>query len=138
MSSVNKVILIGRLGRDPEIRHSDTGKRIGNFSLATSEKWTDKSGERQERTEWHRVVIFNDHLCGIVEKYLTKGSQVYVEGSLQTRTWKDHAIERNITEVVLGNFNGTLTMLGGRNEGSPQVVPPPVIENEMIDDEIVF
>ena len=138
MSSVNKVILIGRLGRDPEIRHSDTGKRIGNFSLATSEKWTDKSGERQERTEWHRVVIFNAHLCGIVEKYLTKGSQVYVEGSLATRKWEKNGVEKYTTEIVLGDFKGTLTMLGGGNEGSPQVVPPPVIENEMIDDEIVF
>ena len=138
MSSVNKVILIGRLGRDPEIRHSDTGKRIGNFSLATSEKWTDKSGERQERTEWHRVVIFNDHLCGIVEKYLTKGSQVYVEGSLATRKWEKNGVEKYTTEIVLGDFKGTLTMLGGGNEGSPQVVPPPVIENDMIDDEIVF
>jgi len=139
MGSVNKVILVGRLGRDPEIKHSDTGKRIGNISVATSEKWTDKNGEKQERTEWHRVVIFNDHLCGIAEKYLGKGSQVFVEGSIQTRKWTTNdGVEKYTTEIVLGDFKGTLTMLGGGNEGSPQVLPPPVIENEMIDDEIPF
>ena len=142
MGSVNKVILIGRLGRDPEIKHSDTGKRIGNLSLATSEKWTDKNGEKQERTEWHRVVIFNDHLCGIAEKYLAKGSQVYVEGSIQTRKWTTNdGVEKYTTEIVLGNFKGEITMLGSGNEGSPEVVPPPIIENEtnkILDDEIPF
>jgi len=142
MGSVNKVILIGRLGRDPEIKHSDTGKRIGNLSLATSEKWMDKNGEKQERTEWHRVVIFNDHLCGIAEKYLAKGSQVYVEGSIQTRKWTTNdGVEKYTTEIVLGNFKGEITMLGSGNEGSPEVVPPPIIENEtnkIIDDEIPF
>ena len=139
MGSVNKVILVGRLGRDPEIKHSDTGKRIGNLSLATSEKWTDKNGEKQERTEWHRVVIFNDHLCGIAEKYLAKGSQIYVEGSIQTRKWTTNdGVEKYTTEIVLGNFKGEITMLGSGNEGSPEVVPPPIIENEMIDDEIPF
>jgi len=142
MGSVNKVILVGRLGRDPEIKHSDTGKRIGNLSLATSEKWTDKNGEKQERTEWHRVVIFNDHLCGIAEKYLAKGSQVYVEGSIQTRKWTTNdGVEKYTTEIVLGNFKGEITMLGSGNEGSPEVVPPPIIENEtnkILDDEIPF
>jgi len=142
MGSVNKVILIGRLGRDPEIKHSDTGKRIGNLSLATSEKWMDKNGEKQERTEWHRVVIFNDHLCGIAEKYLAKGSQVYVEGSIQTRKWTTNdGVEKYTTEIVLGNFKGEITMLGSGNEGSPEVVPPPIIENEtnkILDDEIPF
>jgi len=142
MGSVNKVILVGRLGRDPEIKHSDTGKRIGNLSLATSEKWTDKNGEKQERTEWHRVVIFNDHLCGIAEKYLAKGSQIYVEGSIQTRKWTTNdGVEKYTTEIVLGNFKGEITMLGSGNEGSPEVVPPPIIENEtnkILDDEIPF
>jgi len=142
MGSVNKVILIGRLGRDPEIKHSDTGKRIGNLSLATSEKWMDKNGEKQERTEWHRVVIFNDHLCGIAEKYLAKGSQIYVEGSIQTRKWTTNdGVEKYTTEIVLGNFKGEITMLGSGNEGSPEVVPPPIIENEtnkILDDEIPF
>ena len=116
--SVNKGILVGRLGRDPEFRHSDTGKKIGNFSMATSETWKDKNGEKQERTEWHRVVIFNDHLCGIVEKYLTKGSLIYLEGSLATRKWEKDGVERYSTEVVLRSFNGEITMLDSRNSSA--------------------
>ena len=143
MGSINKVILVGNLGRDPEVRHSPDGNKIVNISLATSESWTDKSsGERREKTEWHRVVIFNDHLGEIAEKYLKKGSQVYLEGQLQTRKWTtSDGLERYTTEIVLKKFNGTLTMLGGGNEGSPEVVPPPIIENEtnkILDDEIPF
>jgi single-strand DNA-binding protein len=117
--SVNKVILIGNLGRDPEIRSTQDGTRIANFSVATSESWRDKgSGERKERTEWHRVVIFNDRLVDIVEKYLKKGSKVYVEGALQTRKWTDNSgQERYSTEVVLQRFRGELTMLDGRSGG---------------------
>ena len=117
--SVNKVILIGNLGRDPEIRSTQDGTRAANFSVATSETWRDKaSGERKERTEWHRVVIFNDRLVDIVEKYLKKGSKVYLEGALQTHKWTDNSgQERYSTEVVLQKFRGELTMLDGRGGG---------------------
>src|SRR3984957_3775735 len=113
--SVNKVILVGNLGRDPEIRSTQDGVRIANLALATSESWRDKvSGERKERTEWHRVVIFNERLAEIAEKYLRKGSKVYVEGALQTRKWTDNAgQERYTTEIVLQRFRGDLTMLDG-------------------------
>jgi single-strand DNA-binding protein len=117
--SVNKVILIGNLGRDPEIRSTQDGTRIANLSVATSESWRDKaSGERKERTEWHRVVIFNDKLVEIVEKYLKKGAKVYLEGALQTRKWTDNSgQERYSTEVVLQRYRGELTMLDGRSSG---------------------
>ena len=117
--SVNKVILVGNLGRDPEVRHSQDGGKIVTFSIATSENWRDKaSGERKEKTEWHRVVVFNDRLADVVEKYLRKGSKVYVEGQLQTRKWTDNNNqERYSTEVVLSKFRGELTMLDGRGEG---------------------
>jgi len=116
--SVNKVTLIGNLGRDPEVRFSQSGDKIANISIATSETWNDKaSGERKEKTEWHRVVIFNKFLADIAEKYLKKGSKVYLEGALQTRKWTDNSgIEKYTTEVVLGNFKGELTMLDGRGE----------------------
>ncbi len=111
--SVNKVILVGNLGRDPEIRSTQDGMRIANLAVATSETWRDKmSGERKERTEWHRVVIFNERLAEFAEKYLKKGRKVYVEGALQTRKWTDNAgQERYTTEVVLTRFRGELTML---------------------------
>src|SRR6267378_4107132 len=113
--SVNKVILVGNLGRDPEIRSTQDGMRIANLNLATSESWRDKmSGERKEKTEWHRVVIFNERLTELAEKYLRKGSKVYVEGQLQTRKWTDNAgVEKYSTEVVLTRFRGELTMLDG-------------------------
>jgi single-strand DNA-binding protein len=113
--SVNKVILVGNLGRDPELRSTQDGVRIANLNLATSESWRDRaSGERKERTEWHRVVIFNERLAEIAEKYLRKGSKVYVEGQLQTRKWTDQqGQERYSTEVVLTRFKGELTMLDG-------------------------
>jgi len=114
--SVNKVILIGNLGRDPEIRSTQDGTEIANLSVATSETWRDRaSGERRERTEWHRVVIFNENLVKVVKQYLKKGSKVYLEGSLQTRKWTDQAgQEKYTTEVVLARFRGELTMLDGR------------------------
>jgi single-strand DNA-binding protein len=117
--SVNKVILVGNLGRDPEIRTLNSGDRVANFSLATSENWRDRnSGERRERTEWHRVVIFNDNLVKVAENYLRKGSKVYIEGALQTRKFQDQSgAERQMTEVVLQKFRGELTMLDGRGEG---------------------
>jgi single-strand DNA-binding protein len=116
--SVNKVILVGNLGRDPEIRSTQDGQRIANFTLATSESWRDRnSGERKERTEWHRVAIFNDNLVGIAEKYLKKGAKVYVEGQLQTRKWTDQqGQERYTTEIVLSRFRGELTMLDGARD----------------------
>jgi single-strand DNA-binding protein len=113
--SVNKVILVGNLGRDPEIRSTQDGTRVATLNLATSETWRDRaSGERKERTEWHRVAIFNDRLVEIAEKYLRKGSKIYVEGQLQTRKWTDQqGQERYTTEIVLGRFRGELTMLDG-------------------------
>lgn len=117
--SVNKVILIGNLGADPEVRHTQDGKPVCNLRVATSENWRDKSsGERRERTEWHRVVIFSEGLCRIAEQYLRKGSKVYLEGQLQTRKWEDQqGQERYSTEVVLQGFNSTLTMLDSRSSG---------------------
>jgi single-strand DNA-binding protein len=117
--SVNKVILVGNLGKDPEIRRTQDGRPIANLSVATSESWKDKNtGERKEKTEWHRVVIFNEGLCRIAEQYLKKGSKVYLEGSLQTRKWQDKdGNDKYSTEVVLQGFNSSLTMLDGRGGG---------------------
>lgn len=118
--SVNKVILVGNLGRDPEVRHTQDGAPVVNLALATSETWKDRSsGERKERTEWHRVVIFNENLAKIAEQYLRKGAKVYVEGQLQTRKWTDKdGQERYSTEVVLSKFRGELTMLDTKGGGS--------------------
>jgi single-strand DNA-binding protein len=118
--SVNKVILVGNLGRDPEVRHTQDGSKIVHLSVATSETWKDRgSGERKERTEWHRVVIFNDRVGEIAERYLRKGSKVYLEGALQTRKWTGQdGQERYTTEVVLGRFRGELTLLDARGEGA--------------------
>lgn len=117
--SVNKVILVGNLGRDPEVRTMQSGGRVCNLSLATSESWKDRnSGERKERTEWHRVVVFNDALVGVCERFLKKGSKIYIEGQLETRKWQDQSgQEKYSTEVVLRPFRGELTMLDGRGEG---------------------
>jgi single-strand DNA-binding protein len=117
--SVNKVILVGNLGADPEVRRTNDGRPIVNLRVATSENWRDKAtGERREKTEWHRVVIFNEGLCRVAEQYLRKGSKVYLEGQLQTRKWQDQSgQERYSTEVVLQGFNSQLTMLDGRGEG---------------------
>jgi len=117
--SVNKVILVGNLGKDPEIRRTQDGRPIANLNVATSESWRDKAtGERKEKTEWHRVVIFNEGLCKVAEQYLKKGAKVYIEGQLQTRKWTDQSgAEKYTTEVVLQGFNSTLTMLDGRSGG---------------------
>jgi single-strand DNA-binding protein len=114
--SVNKVILVGNLGKDPEIRRTQDGRPIANLSVATSEQWRDKAtGERKEKTEWHRVVIFSEGLAKVAEQYLKKGAKVYIEGQLQTRKWTDQAgVEKYSTEVVLQGFNSNLTMLDGR------------------------
>ena len=118
--SVNKVILVGNLGRDPEIRTTQDGTKVANLSVATSENWRDKnSGERREKTEWHRVVVFNDRLVDVIERYLKKGAKVYLEGALQTRKWTDQSgAEKYTTEVVLQKYRGELTMLDGRGGGS--------------------
>ena len=118
--SVNKVILIGNLGADPEIRRTQDGRPIANLRLATSESWRDKNtGDRRERTEWHRVVVFSEGLCRVVEQYLRKGSKIYVEGQLQTREWEDQqGQKRYTTEVAIQGFSGTIQMLDGRSEGA--------------------
>ena len=153
--SVNKVILVGNLGRDPEIRSTQDGREVANFTLATSESWKDRNtGERKEKTEWHRIVIFNDGLVNIVKNYLKKGSKVYIEGQLQTRKWTDQSgQEKFTTEVVLQGFGSQLTMLDARNrEGSagatessggnythaPAASAPKQSAGELLDDEIPF
>src|ERR1700735_1340970 len=148
--SVNKVILVGNLGKEPEIRRTQDGRPIANLSIATSDTWRDKaSGERKEKTEWHRVVIFNKNLAEVAEKYLRKGAKVYLEGALQTRKWTDKdGAEKYSTEVVLQNFNGTLVMLDSRGggEGGGYVAggargaseAPASFQRDEMDDEIPF
>lgn len=123
MSSVNKAILLGNLGRDPEVRHTQDGRAIVNLSLATSESWKDRnSGERKEKTEWHRVVIFNERLAEVAQKYLQKGTKVYLEGQIQTRKWQDQSgADKYSTEIVLQNYRGDLQILseGRRQEAHP-------------------
>jgi single-strand DNA-binding protein len=143
--SVNKVILVGNLGKDPEVRRMTSGDPVVNLSIATSESWRDKaSGEKKEKTEWHRVVIFNKNLADVAEKYLKKGAKVYVEGQLQTRKWTDKdGAEKYSTEIVLQNFRGELTMLDGRsgggeggNRGASE--SPASFQRDEMDDEIPF
>ena len=145
--SVNKVILVGNLGKDPEVRRMTSGDPVVNLSVATSESWRDKaSGEKKEKTEWHRVVIFNKNLADVAEKYLRKGAKVYLEGALQTRKWTDKdGAEKYSTEVVLQNFNGTLVMLDSRGggEGGGRVAggageAPASFQRDELDDEIPF
>ena len=119
--SLNKVLLIGRLGADPEIKQMVNGKSVARLSLATSQSWKDKStGERKEKTEWHRVVVFNEGLVNVVQQYLKKGAQVYIEGQLSTRKWKDEQTgqDKYSTEIILQGYNSTLTMLGGSNSNN--------------------
>jgi len=116
--SVNKVILIGNLGKDPEVKALQNGGKVANFSIATSETWKDKAtGEKKEKTEWHRVVVWNEGLIGIIEKYIKKGDKVYVEGQLQTRKWDKDGVDHYSTEVVLSGFNGSITMLSNARGG---------------------
>ena len=140
--SINKVILLGRLGADPEIRMSQDGKKIAKFSLATSESWKDKqSGEKKEKTEWHKVIIFSSGLADITEKYLKKGSLIYIEGQISTRKYTDQSgIEKYITEIVLQGYNCQLTMIDNRSENSENLSSPS-IENtldkkESVDDSL--
>ena len=162
--SINKVILVGNLGRDPEVRATQDGSKIVNLSLATSERWKDRNnGEQRERTEWHRVVIFNENLGRIAEQYLRKGSTCYIEGQLQTRKWTDQqGAEKYTTEVVLQRYRGELTLLGGRGDSalgdssfdgssnsyasqsanssrlSGDSTPPPMRDSSNLDDDIPF
>ncbi len=130
---LNKATLIGNLGRDPEVRHSVDGQKIVNLSVATSEYWKDRNtGERKDKTEWHRVVIFNDRLADVAEQYLQKGSKIYIEGQLQTRKWTDQqGIERYSTEVVLSKFRGELTMLDSKSSGDSTMDMMPVSDAQM-------
>jgi single-strand DNA-binding protein len=123
--SLNKVQIIGHLGKDPEVRNTQTGGKIVNLTVATSESWKDKaSGEKKERTEWHRVVIFAEHAANFAEKYLHKGDMVYVEGALQTRKWTDQAgVEKYSTEIVVSQFKGELTSLGSKGDGGGSSAP---------------
>lgn len=118
--SINKVILVGNVGQDPEIKNTQDGRELATFSIATSESWKDKSsGEKKEKTEWHRIVIFSQGLVGIVKNYVKKGSKLYIEGQLQTRKWSDsNGVEKYTTEIVLQNFNSTLQILDGKGGGS--------------------
>lgn len=146
MASVNKVILVGNVGKNPEIRNTGDGKKVASLSVATSEYWKDKNGERQEKTNWHRVVIFNQGLADIAEKYVKKGSKIYVEGSLQTRKWTDNnGQERYSTEVVLSAYNGSLVLLDGRNHNDVTEEPDGYSEgiknrtlDEYLNDDIPF
>jgi single-strand DNA-binding protein len=157
--SVNKVILLGNLGQDPVVRTSQDGNKIVQLSIATSERWKDRnSGEQREKTEWHRVVIFNENLSNIAEQYLKKGSTIFVEGQLQTRKWQDqNGVDKYTTEIVLGRFRGELAMIGNRNdnigitdgqqgisninsmsEPSQKDISPPIGGAGDLDDEIPF
>lgn len=137
MSSLNKVTLIGNLGRDPEIRTTQDGTKVANLSIATSEHWKDKSsGERREKTEWHRAVLFNERLVDVAEKYLKKGSKIYLEGALQTRKWTDKdGGEKYTTEIVLQKYRGEIVMLD-RNEGSDAARQDDAREDAKIDNDI--
>lgn len=146
--SLNKVTLIGNLGRDPEIRTTNDGKEIANFSLATSESWKDKvTGEKKDKTEWHRIVCFNEGLVKVIKEYVKKGTKLYIEGQLQTRKWLDNANqEKYTTEVVLQGYNANLVLLGTGNNSmgqssqssTPTPSDNPVFENNELDDEIPF
>lgn len=153
MASLNKVMLIGNLGKDPDIRSTQSGNEIANLTVATAESWKDKNtGEKKEKTEWHRVVIFNSNLVNVAKNYLKKGSKVYLEGQLQTRKWTDQqGVEKYSTEIVLQNFGGTIIMLDGK-KSAPQetaasgaivdeakkVFPGAQVSNGPLDDEIPF
>jgi single-strand DNA-binding protein len=138
--SVNKAILLGRVGKDPEIRSTNSGAKIASFSLATSETWK-KDGEKQERTEWHNVVVFNEHLVKVVENYVNKGDQLYLEGQIQTRKWTDkEGKDRYSTEIVLQKFRGEISLIGGKGGGGGNVAPDAPAQRAAfdLDDEIPY
>ena len=141
--SLNKVTLIGNLGKDPEIRSTSDGREIANFSIATSENWKDKvTGEKKEKTEWHRIVVFKEGLVGVIKKYVKKGAKLYIEGQLQTRKWVDsNGQERYTTEVVLQGFNTNLILLDSKNGSAvheSSIDHTPNFDNSELDDEIPF
>lgn len=145
MSSVNKVIIVGNLGQDPEVRSTHSGGKIVNLRIATSEQWKDKNtGEKKERTEWHRVVIFSEGLASVAERYLQKGSKVYIEGQLQTRKWEKDGVDQYSTEIVLQGFGASLVMLSGNSSSggndSAQRSPkqPQSAQYDQFDDDIPF
>lgn len=152
MSSVNKAIIIGRLGKDPEVKTLNSGKQIASFSVATSETWKGKDGEKQEKTEWHNIVVFNENLAKLAERFLTKGSTVYLEGKITTRKWEDkEGATRYTTEIVLDAFNGVMRFIGDakkkdggsdepteRSAGAKAKAPPKQVEYENLDDEVPF
>ena len=135
--NINKVILVGNIGKDPEIRTTQDGSKIASFSLATTESWTEKdSGQKATRTEWHRVVVFNQNLADLVEKYVSKGTKLYVEGQLQTRKWTDaQGVERYTTEIVLSRFRGEIVIFDGKSDGAISFNQP---VSSQFDDEIPF
>lgn len=146
-NSLNKVTLIGNLGADPEIRTTNDGKEIATLSLATSESWKDRvTGERKEKTEWHRIVVFNDGLVGVIKNYVKKGSKIYIEGSLQTRKWVDNSgQEKYTTEIVLQNFNANLILLDSKNQSDSSSIQVQNNDakqsndlNSYLDDELPF
>jgi single-strand DNA-binding protein len=147
MSSVNKVILIGNVGKDPEIRSMSSGDKVANLSVATSERWKDKNGEKQEKTEWHKVTVFNQNIVKVVEQYVFKGQKVYIEGQLETRKWIDqNGQERYTTEVIIKPYKGELTMLEKKSQSEAEPVYSQPVEqfapqkpekkNDFIEDEI--
>jgi len=142
MSSLNKVTLIGRLGKDPEVRNFQNGGKVVNFSLATSERWKDRDGNQKEKTEWHNVAVFNEHYAGIAERYLRKGALVYLEGQLQTRKWQDQSgNDRYSTEVVLPAYRGAIVLLGPKDaggDGGDNAAPRrSVAEDRALDDDLI-
>ena len=140
MSSLNKVTLIGRVGKDPEINTSKAGKKLASFSLATSEHWKDKQGQKQEKTEWHNIVIYNENIAKIIENYVKKGSQIYIEGALQTRKWQDkEGKDRYTTEVVLQDFRGQIILLDSKsNNAQPETQEKSSYSSADLDDSIPF
>jgi len=139
MSSLNKVMLMGNVGRDPEIRTTQTGEKIAQLSIATTETWKDRGGERQERTEWHRVVVFNERAVSFIEQYVAKGARLYVEGQLQTRKWTDQkGVERYTTEIVVSKFRGEVMAVGSGGKPERDAAPSGSKTPAEMDDEIPF
>lgn len=144
--SINKVILVGNVGKDPEIRSTQDGREIANIALATSESWKDKNtGERKDKTEWHRIVVFSEGLVNVIKNYIKKGSKLYIEGSLQTRKWVDNTgVEKYSTEIVIQGYNGSITMLDNKNSdnhnnsNTQNTLAEPASNFDDVDDEIPF
>jgi single-strand DNA-binding protein len=138
MAGINKAIILGRLGKDPESRSMNNGGEVVSFSVATSETWKDQAGERKEKTEWHNVVIFNENLGRIAKQYLRKGSEVYIEGAIQTRKWTDsNGNDKYTTEIVLQKFRGELALIGGKSDGGKDTGSAETYDNDL-DDDIPF